>query len=243
MDSGCNSWDQTYTQQMTTITTTGKTRRTPDQSQKQSGAFRRGRPKLIRNRQSSGSSGDSSIQPNKSKDGMGLLTITAKNMTDTEIDRIIEDAKKANKYLHIKDINGKVAQTFNEREEDIENTLETTELELLSNLRSSTELEQNTKEKNLRRSKRLTKTNPIVRLINPVPSDHRKYRQKAEQPRGSNQPGKQPGIRRKPELLSKHSQDWTVYEIRSRDRAQVGAISKGQKYSGYKNFKILNSKI
>ena len=36
--------------------------------------------------------GDSSIQPNKSQDGMGLLTITAENMTDTEIDRNIEDA-------------------------------------------------------------------------------------------------------------------------------------------------------
>ena len=43
------------------------------------------------------------------------LTITAENMTDSEIDRIIEYAKKANTELHIKDINGKVIHTFNER--------------------------------------------------------------------------------------------------------------------------------
>ena len=41
---------------------------------------------------------------------------------------------------------------------------------LRSNLSSSTETEQETKVHNLRKSKRLTKTNPIVRLNNPVPS-------------------------------------------------------------------------
>ena len=45
---------------------------------------------------------------------------------------------------------------------------------------SSTEIEQETKEHNLRKSKRLTKTNPIIRLNNPVPSDYSKYRQKAQ---------------------------------------------------------------
>ena len=39
------------------------------------------------------------------------------------MDRIIEDDKKTNKELHIKDTNGKVTQTFNKREEDIENKL------------------------------------------------------------------------------------------------------------------------
>ena len=39
----------------------------------------------------------------------------------------------------------------------------------------------------------------------PVPSDYRKYRQKAERPSVNNHPGKQPGVRRKPELLNEHS--------------------------------------
>ena len=43
-------------------------------------------------------------------------------------------------------------------------------MELRSNLSLSTETEQETKEDTLRKSKRLPKTNPIVRLNNPVPS-------------------------------------------------------------------------
>ena len=61
-------------------------------------------------------------------------------------------------------------------------------MELLSNLSSSTEIEQDTKERNLRRSKRLTKTNPIVRLNNPAPLDYRKYSQKTKRP--GNNPGR-----------------------------------------------------
>ena len=99
---------------MDTTTTTGKTPTTPDQSQKKTGAFKRGWPKLDRDRQSSGSP----LRPNQSHDGMGRLTITAENMTDTELDRIIEDAKKANKELHIKDTTGKVTQNFNEMKEE-----------------------------------------------------------------------------------------------------------------------------
>ena len=94
--------------------------------------------------------GGSPTQSNQSH-ALGPLTISAENMTDTEIDRIIGDAKKANTELHMKDLNGKVIQTFTEREEVIENISETTELELLSNLSSSTEIEQDTEENNLRR--------------------------------------------------------------------------------------------
>ena len=67
-------------------------------------------------------------------------------------------------------------------EDNVENIIEaeTFELELISNLSSSTEIKQGTKENNLRRSKSLTKTNPIIRLNNPVSSDYRKYRQKVE---------------------------------------------------------------
>ena len=119
-------------------------------------------------------------------------------MTDAEIDRVIEDAKRANTELQIRDNNGKLTQnnyqTPKGGEEDkiVKNYFEeeTSDLELLNNISSSTEIEQDTKEHNLRRSKRLTKNNPIVRLINPVPSDYRKYRQKTEWP------GKHTGHRR-----------------------------------------------
>ena len=72
-----------------------------------------------------------------------------------------------------------------EEEEEIGKIDETSDLELLSNLSSSTEIEQETKEhNNSRRSKRPMKTNPIVRLNKPVPSDYRKYNRKTKQPRG-----------------------------------------------------------
>ena len=60
--------------------------------------------KLIRDRQS-----PSPQQP--SPGGMnntGPLTITAANMTDTEIDHAIEDARQANDELFIRDDNGKM---------------------------------------------------------------------------------------------------------------------------------------
>ena len=85
--------------------------------------------KLIRNRRWSGSPRGSEKQHGQSQEGVGPLTNTVRNIIDTEIDRIIEDAKKANKELHIKDTNGKVTQNFNEREEDMENNLETSELD------------------------------------------------------------------------------------------------------------------
>ena len=60
---------------------------------------------------------------------------------------------------------------------------ENSELDLASNLSSSTELEADIKhdeEKTIRRSKRLTKTNPIVRYNSPICHDYRKHRRKAE---------------------------------------------------------------
>ena len=63
------------------------------------------------------------------------------------------------------------------------NNFGNSELDLASNLSSSTELEADIKheeEKPIRRSKRLTKTNPIVRYNNPICHDYRKHRRKAE---------------------------------------------------------------
>ena len=86
-------------------------------------------------------------------------------MTNEDVNRAIETPKRGEK-----------------EEEETEKMDKNSELELLSNLSSSTEIEQETKEHNLRRSKRLTKTNPIVRRNNPVPSDYRNYSQKTKQP-------------------------------------------------------------
>ena len=47
---------------------------------------------------------------NQSQDNTGPLTITATKMTEEAVDRAIEDAKRANKKLHIGDSNGKVFQ-------------------------------------------------------------------------------------------------------------------------------------
>ena len=125
----------------------------------------------MRNRQNSGSPTGSPSQPNQTQDSVGPQTINTEIMSDTYINRELEDARKANKVLHMKDTNGKVnkhSTKFPKREEDdmVENNSETdsSELELPSNFCSSTEFEQSMKEANLRRSKLLTKTNLIVRL-------------------------------------------------------------------------------
>ena len=113
------------------------------------------------------------------------MTIVTEYMTTEAVNRAIEDAREADAEIHLKDSSGKVSHNMinsPKRGEKEKDELENSELELLSNLSSSTEIEQETKEHNLRRSKRLTKTNPIVRLNNPVPSDYRKYRQ-TTQPR------------------------------------------------------------
>ena len=57
--------------------------------------------------------------------------------------------------------------------------LENSELELASNLSSSTEIETEEKEP-VRRSKKLTKTNPIIRYNNPICHDYRKHRKQTE---------------------------------------------------------------
>ena len=121
--------------------------------------FGRGRPKLIRDRAS----------PNRANTPMprsstGPLTITTSNMTDTDLDRAIEDANNAEQEIFIRDENGKVLTDNNTK--SLAENLENSELELASNLCSSTEIETEEKEP-VRRSKRLTKTNPIIRNNNP----------------------------------------------------------------------------
>ena len=95
-------------------------------------------------------------------------------MTDTEVDRAIEDQE-----VFIRDENGKVFTDNKPHPSTFEDNLENSELNLASNLSSSTEIETEEKEP-IRRSKRLTKTNPIVRYNNPICHDYRSHRRKAE---------------------------------------------------------------
>ena len=96
---------------------------------------------------------------NQTQGNTGPLSLEATNMTHEDIDCPIKDAREANAEIHIRDSNGKVFQnnfespTRGEEEEEISKIDETSDLELLSNLSSSTEVEQETKEHNLRRSK------------------------------------------------------------------------------------------
>ena len=104
-------------------------------------------------------------------------------MTDTEIDRAIEDSRQANDELFIRDENGKVFKNLTSFPKTVEeNNFENSELDSASNLSSSTELKdiKHEEEKTVRRSKRLTKNNPIIRCNNPLCHDYRKHRRKAE---------------------------------------------------------------
>ena len=108
--------------------------------------------------------------------GTGTLTINTDQMSEFDIDQTIKDSTQSGQEIQIRDNSGKVTFYNNEK---TENKLDISELELASNLRSSTEIENDLEQlenTNLRRSKRLTKTNPIVRLNNPVnQSDYRKH--------------------------------------------------------------------
>ena len=96
-------------------------------------------------------------------------------MSEFDIDQTIKDSTQSGQEIQIRDNSGKVTFYNNEK---TENKLDISELELASNLSSSIETENDLEQlenTNLRRSKRLTKTNPIVRLNNPVnQSDYRK---------------------------------------------------------------------
>ena len=108
--------------------------------------------------------------------GTGTLTINTDQMSEFDIDQTIKYSTQSGQEIQIRDNSGKVTFYNNEK---TENKLDISELELASNLSSSTEIENDLEQlenTNLRRSKRLTKTNPIVRINNPVnQSDYRKH--------------------------------------------------------------------
>ena len=100
-------------------------------------------------------------------------------MRDTEVDRAIDDAKCAKQEIFIRDGNGKVFTDNNTKSKILEDNFENSDLDLACNLSSSTEI--HTEEKDpIRRSKRLTKTNPFIRCNNPICHDYRNHRKKTE---------------------------------------------------------------
>ena len=140
---------------------------------KRTSTIGRGRPRITRERTPS-STDNTPGQQNKT--GTGALTICTEQMSESDIDQTIKDSLQSGQEIHIRDNSGKVTFYNNEK---TENKLDMSELELASNLSSSTEIENDVEQlenTNLRRSKRLTKTNPIVRLNNPInQSDYRKH--------------------------------------------------------------------
>ena len=128
--------------------------------------FGRGRPlKLIRDRQNSSPYQTSPGETNNT----GPLSKTTANMTDTEVDRATEDARQANEELFIRDDYNKVFKNLTSfPNTGGENNFENSELDLISNLSSSTELEadiEHEEEKTVRRSKRLTKSIQFFDII------------------------------------------------------------------------------
>ena len=156
-----------------------KTPESPNTTVTKRGSIGRGRPKLIRDRNSSKSPQTSPDNKPTQGNSMGPLTIITTNMTDTEVDRAIEDAKSADQQVFIRDENGKVFTDDKPHPSTFEDNLENSELDLASNLSSSTEIETEENEP-IRRSKRLIKTNPVLRYNNPICHDYRSHRTKAE---------------------------------------------------------------
>ena len=156
-----------------------KTPESPNTTVTKRGSIGRGRPKLIRDRTSTSSPQTTPDNNTTQGSNMGPLTIITTNMTDTEVDRAIEDGESAEQEIFIRNENGKVFTDNKPHPSTVEDILENSDLDLASNLSSSTEIENEEKEP-IRRSKRLTKTNPIVRYNNPVCYDYRSHRRKAE---------------------------------------------------------------
>ena len=142
--------------------------------------FGRSKPKVTENRPNPGSPPETPGTIPALDDNMGPLTINTGHMTETESRQAIQDAKTSEQVLFIRDENGKVPSNSNT---NLEDNLETSELGLVSNSSSSTGIEADKiaeEKNNVRRSKRPTKTNPIVRYNNPICHDYRKHSKRAE---------------------------------------------------------------
>ena len=118
-------------------------------------------------------------------------------MSDSDIDQTMRDSIQSGPEIQIRDNSSKVTFYNNNKE----NKLDLSELELASNLSSSTEIEKDIEQlenANLRWSKTLTKTNPIVRLNNPVnQSDYRKHSKTTQPVTTSGVHGRNAGTRQR----------------------------------------------
>ena len=84
-------------------------------------------------------------------------------MTDTEVDRAIEDAKQADQEILIRDENGKVFTDNNTNSCTLKDNFENSDLERASNLSSSTEID--IEEKNPYADRGLTKPTQLLDII------------------------------------------------------------------------------
>ena len=116
-----------------------KTPELPDNTTLKKSTFGRGRPKLVRDRTNSSSP--------QATTALGPLTITATNVTDTEVDCAVDDAKCADQKLLIREENGKVFTDNNTNSNTLEDNFENSDLDLASNLSSSTEIDTEEKER------------------------------------------------------------------------------------------------
>ena len=143
-------------------TTSPKTPEPQPNTTIKTGTIGRGRPKLVRDRTTSNSP--------QAATTTGPLTIVTANMTDTEIDRAITDTKNADQELFLRDENGKVLINNNSNQNALEDNFENSDLDLIDK----------EEKEPIRRSKRLTKTNPIIRYNKPICHDYRKHRKQTE---------------------------------------------------------------
>ena len=145
--------------------------------------------KVVRQRSSSSSPGPSN--ENTTTESSPHLTLNAANISEADLDKIIKDARGASQSIEIRDPNGMMNSNFSEIEAN-------SELEFNSDIVSSTEIDIESENQiqtsmdgtNLRRSKRLTATNPIIRLNSPHIDDFHRKRHRQAQPIGNNQRGR-----------------------------------------------------
>ena len=115
--------------------------KTPELSDKATlkrSTFGRGKPKTTEDRPCPGSPLETPWKIPALDDNLGPLTINTGHLTETEIRQAIQDVKRAEQELFIRDDFGKVPINSNMNPKD---NLETFDLELASTLSSSTAIE------------------------------------------------------------------------------------------------------
>ena len=123
----------------------------------------------------------------------------------------------ADQELLIRDKNGKVFTDYNTNSNTLEDNFENSDLDVASNLSSSTEIDTAEKE-SIRRSKRLTKINPIIRYNNPIGHDYRKHCKKIEFGKNTESSNRSTRGERRQYLDRSNAQIQTLRPITNRSR-------------------------